>query len=91
MTKNITLRMDEDQLRNLKHIAVEHDMSVSAWITQTVLDAAKKEADVEAEVKRLEYEKAKSFILKAMENPGHYGGRKFSREEMHERRHISGQ
>ena len=89
MTKNITLRMDEEILKKAKHIAVEHDMSLSAWITQIVEEVT--EADVEAEKKKAEYEKAKSFILKVMENPGHYGGRKFSREEMHERRHISGQ
>ena len=34
MTKNITLRMDEEVLRKAKHIAVEHDMSLSAWIAE---------------------------------------------------------
>jgi len=89
MTKNITLRMDEDLLRQLKHIAVEHDMSLSAWISDLVRRAA--ESDVEAEMKRLKYGRARDFILKAKAIPGHYGGTKFSREEMHERRHISGQ
>ncbi len=91
MTKNITLRMDEGLLRKAKHIAVEHDMPVSAWITKTVLEAAEKEMEAEAEKKTLEYQKARDFVLKVMESPGHYGGKKFSREEMHERRHISGQ
>ena len=89
MTKNITLRMDEDLLRKVKHIAVEHDMSVSAWISDVIRKVT--DADVEAEKKRLEYEKAKAVVFKAMEEAGHYGGRKFTREEMHERRHISGQ
>ncbi len=86
MTKNITLRMDEKDLRNLKHVAVEHDMSVSAWITKTALEAAEKDSR-----KDFRYEEARAKALKVLENPGHYGGRKFSREEMHERRHISGQ
>ena len=58
MTKNITLRMDEQLLKDVKHIAVEKDMSVSAWITQAVKKATKKD---------VRYEEAKAFALKAME------------------------
>ena len=36
MTTNITLRMDETLLRDLKHIAVDQNLSVSAWITQVL-------------------------------------------------------
>lgn len=86
MTKNITLRMDEELLRKAKHIAVEHDLSVSAWISQAVQEATEKDSR-----KDFRYKEARAKALKVLENPGHYGGEKFSREEMHERRHISGQ
>ena len=76
MTKNITLRMDEQLLKDVKHIAVEADMSVSAWITQVVKKATKKD---------FRYEEAKAFALKAMEEAPDYGGRTFTRDELHER------
>lgn len=76
MTKNITLRMDEQLLKDVKHIAVEHDMSVSAWITQVVEKATR--GDVR-------YEEAKAFIMKAMEDAPDYGNQKFTRDELHER------
>ena len=76
MTKNITLRMDEQLLKDVKHIAVEKDMSVSAWITQIVEKATKKDVC---------YEEAKAFALKAMEEAPAYGGKSFTRDELHER------
>ena len=78
MTKNITLRMDEQLLKDVKHIAVEEEMSVSAWITQVVKRATRKD---------VRYEEAKAFIMKAMEEAPDYGdgGKTFTRDEMHER------
>ncbi|VGO14555.1 hypothetical protein PDESU_03118 [Pontiella desulfatans] len=76
MTKNITLRMDEQLLKDVKHIAVEHDMSVSAWITQVVEKATKRD---------FRYEEAKAFVMKAMEEAPAYGGKMPTRDEMHER------
>ncbi len=78
MTKNITLRMDEQLLKDVKHIAVEEEMSVSAWITQAVKRATRKD---------VRYEEAKAFIMKAMEEAPDYGdgGKTFTRDEMHER------
>ena len=78
MTKNITLRMDEQLLKDVKHIAIEQDMSVSAWINQLVEKATKKD---------LRYEEAKAFIMKAMEEAPDYGdgGKIYTRDEMHER------
>ena len=78
MTKNITIRMDEQLLKDVKHIAVEHDMSVSAWITQTVEKAAKRD---------FRYEEAASGIMRLMEEAKDYGdaGRTYTRDEMHER------
>jgi len=87
MTKNITLRMDEKDLKNLKHVAIEHDMSVSAWITKAALDAAKKEEKAEIEGKKRQYEQAKSVVFKAMEEAVDYGdgGKTFNRDALHER------
>ena len=76
MTKNITLRMDEQLLKDVKHIAVEKDMSVSAWIIQAVETAASKD---------VRYEEARAFIMKAMEEAPAYGGKTFTRDELHER------
>lgn len=76
MTKNITLRMDEQLLKDVKHIAVEKDMSVSAWINQLIEKEAKKD---------VRYEEAKAFIMKAMEEAPAYGGETFTRDELHER------
>ena len=78
MTKNITLRMNEQLLKDVKHIAIEQDMSVSAWINQLVEKATKKD---------VRYEEAKAFIMKAMEEAPDYGdgGKTFTRDEMHER------
>jgi hypothetical protein len=76
MTKNITLRMDEQLLKDVKHIAVEEDMSVSAWIIKAVKKAA---------IKDVRYDEAKAFIMKAMEDAPDYGGQTFTRDELHER------
>ena len=78
MTKNITLRMDEQLLKDVKHIAVEEDMSVSAWITQTVEKATTKD---------VRYDAAAKEIMRLMEDAQDYGdgGKIYTRDEMHER------
>ena len=87
MTKNITLRMDEELLRKVKHIAVEHDMSVSAWIKKLATDEVKKEEQTEALRRNREYEQAKAVVFKAMEEAVDYGdgGKTFNRDDLHER------
>lgn len=78
MTKNITIRMDEQLLKDVKHIAVEEDMSVSAWITQTVEKATTKD---------VRYDAAAKEIIRLMEDAQDYGdgGKIYTRDEMHER------
>ncbi|WP_372796115.1 hypothetical protein [Pontiella sp.] len=78
MTKNITIRMDEQLLKDVKHIAVEHDMSVSAWITQVVEKEAKRD---------VRYEEAGNGIMRLMDQAKDYGdgGKTYTRDEMHER------
>ena len=68
--------MDEQLLKDVKHIAIEQDMSVSAWITHAVKEATKRD---------VRYEEAKAFALKAMEEAPAYGGKSFTRDELHER------
>jgi hypothetical protein len=36
MSKNVTLRMDENLLQTLRHKAVDANMSLSAWIVDTL-------------------------------------------------------
>jgi len=84
VTKNITLRMDEELLRKAKHIAVKHDQSISAWIANLVRKAIE-END--------RYKEAHSFVLTAMKDHTVHDERNFTREEIHDRRfgrHMSG-
>ena len=39
MTRNITLRLDEKILRRLRHLAVDRQTSVSAWVGELVTRA----------------------------------------------------
>lgn len=36
MSANITLRLDEAVLRRLRHLAVDRNLSVSAWVSELV-------------------------------------------------------
>ena len=74
MTKNVTLRMDVELLRELRHRAVDADMSLSAWITATLkgLTAAHKEI-----------EDARIRSIERIERGFHLGGRRMARDELH--------
>ena len=76
MTRNITLRMDEKLLKEIKHVAVEEDLSVSAWITRLARQAIHQD---------IRYEESKAFAIEAMDKAGKYGGKIYSRDELHER------
>lgn len=39
MSANITLRLDEKTLRRVKHLAVDRNTSVSAWVGELVTQA----------------------------------------------------
>ena len=41
MTRNVTLRMDEELLADLRHRAVDERMSLSAWITAKLTAVAR--------------------------------------------------
>lgn len=78
MTKNITLRLDSELLRHLRHLAVDDDMSLSAWIARQL-----KKCKCIGKNRVRKYPKKE--ILKALEIKCNSGGRKFSRDELHER------
>jgi hypothetical protein len=78
MTRNITLRMDEALLRNLRHIAVDHNLSVSAWITQVL----KKTTD---EQHSLQQQKKNAWSV--TEKTFHLGGNAFDRDLCYDRIH----
>jgi hypothetical protein len=76
MTRNVTLRMDEELLRTLRHQAVDSHQSLSAWIVTTLTQASKQD-DGLTEVR----ERA----LQRLEQGFRLGGRPLSREEAHAR------
>ncbi len=76
MTKNVTIRMDEELLRKIRHRAVDEDMSTSRWIVKVVSEAAGIERGEEA---------ARQRALHRLNNGFHLGGRALTREEAHAR------
>jgi hypothetical protein len=78
MTKNITLRMDETLLRNLKHLATDQNLSVSAWITQVL----RKNADRQ---QILQQQKKNAWSI--TEKTFHLGGNSFDRKTCYDRIH----
>lgn len=76
MTRNVTLRMDEELLAELRHRAVDAHMSLSAWITATL----------EALVPRAtELDEVRERAIKRMEKGFDLGGSPISREDLHAR------
>lgn len=78
MTKNITLRMDETLLRNLKHLATDQNLSVSAWITQVLRKNADRQQSLQQQKKNAWSVTEKTF---------HLGGKAFDRESCYDRIH----
>lgn len=74
--KNITLKLKEDLLRRVRHLAVDDDKSVSAWVAD-VIERAVSDRD--------EYEKARRGAVGALREGFHLGGQPISRESVHER------
>ncbi len=76
MTRNVTLRMDEDLLGELRHRAVDAHMSLSAWITATLKDLAPPPREIE---------EVRMHAIKRMEQGFHLGGNPMTREDLHAR------
>jgi hypothetical protein len=76
MTRNVTLRMDEDVLRRLRHRAVDAHQSLSAWIVAILTREAKADDELT---------EVRTRALRRLENGYRLGGKPFSREEAHAR------
>jgi hypothetical protein len=76
MSKNVTLRIDEETLKKCRHAAVEEDMSLSAWITAQITKIIKH---------RESFKNAKKRAVKCLEKGFHLGGKPLTRDEVYER------
>jgi hypothetical protein len=76
MTRNVTLRMDESLLAELRHRAVDAHMSLSAWITATLESLAPPSC---------EFDQVRTEAIKRMETGFHLGNKPMSRDELHVR------
>lgn len=76
MSKNVTLRMDEQLLAELRHRAVDAHMSLSAWITATLSNLAPKASELDS---------ARARAIARMEKGFHLGGSPIDRDDIHAR------
>ena len=76
MTRNVTIRMDEELLQRVRHRAVDDHVSTSRWITKILKDA------VEAEDKQTA---VRQRALRRLDRGFELGGRPLTREESHAR------
>ena len=75
MAKNITLKLDEEVLKECKKRAFEEDKSVSAWVSDMILKNISQKAS---------FENSKRYALKKLGTLD-LGGEKITREDLHER------
>lgn len=76
MARNVTLRMDEKLLTELRHRAVDAHVSLSAWITSVLGDYVSADRD---------FERARKRALKRVEKGFRLGGKPITREQLHAR------
>lgn len=76
MTRNVTLRIDEELLRDLRHRAVDSDMSLSAWIVSVLQHQVAEEAQCAA---------ARHRALQRLKSGFPLGGQPLGRDESHAR------
>jgi hypothetical protein len=74
--RNITLKLEDKIISRVKHIAVDEDTSVSAWVS-SLIESALRDRDA--------YEAARKGALEDLDNPIHLGGVPLNREELHSR------
>ncbi len=77
MLKKITLKMDAQILTRVRHLAVDKNKSVSAWVSE-LIERALNEAD--------QYEQTRREVIDTLTIGFHLGGRPLSREAVHDRR-----
>lgn len=76
MTSNITLRLDEKTLRRIRHLAVDQQTSVSAWVGALVTRTV---AELDG------FEPARRRARQAMQQPVPAREGPLDREQVHER------
>ena len=76
MTRNVTLRLDEKLLTDLRHRAVDEHLSLSAWVVSVLQSTVTQDAD---------RERVRRRALAHLEQGFNLGGKPLSREEAHAR------
>ena len=76
MTQNVTLRMDADLMRKLKHRAVDEQTSLSSWIADRLAVIVKQEEALA---------NTRKDGLALLEKGVHLGGRTCVREDLYDR------
>ena len=76
MTKNVTLRMDEQLLTKVRHMAVDEHLSLSAWVV-SLLERAVTDQESRDAVRRR--------ALNRLASGFHLGGSPLAREDAHAR------
>ena len=74
--KNITLKMDEDILKLCRYEAVEHDQSLSQWVSDVLAERVKGIDD---------YRQARDRALECLDRGLRLGGKPLDRESAHGR------
>lgn len=75
-TQNLTIRLPVAVLRKARIVAAKRGTSISALVTEKIEEIA---GDDEA------YEAAKRQAVRLLDRGFHFGGRRASREDLHER------
>ena len=76
LTRNVTLKLDENLLKKSRQIALSQEKSLSQWLSGLIARAVNEDA---------RYAKAKKRALERLEKGFPLGGQPLSRQEAHER------
>jgi|GEM_PF-4498280 len=74
--KSITIEMDESLLTRVRQVALDANVSVTAWVSR-LIEGAVRERDI--------YEKTRDLALQDLARPLSLGGKPMDRESLHER------
>lgn len=74
--KNLTLKIDETLLNRVRHVAVDEEKSVSAWVSDLIKRSLHE---------RDQYESQRRRALLDLEKPLSLGGEPIAREDLYER------
>jgi predicted transcriptional regulator len=74
--RNITLKLDDELLKRVRHLAIDEDKSVSAWVSDLILQTVSRQDA---------YEQARNEALDVLKRGLALGGTPLTREQAHER------